>query len=89
MKMKGKVVAAAGAALLLSGCTTAEWEALAIGLSVAAVAASEMAAQSYPADPISCPYGQHIEYGYDSYGNEVAFCADDYPWSGEDSQGGQ
>ena len=87
MKTKGKAGAAAGLVLLLSGCTTAEWEALAIGLSVAAVAASEMAAQSYPADAISCPYGQHIEYGYDSYGNEVAFCVDDDPWSEVDAKG--
>ena len=72
--------------LELAAETTAEWEALAIGLSVAAVAASEMAAQSYPADPISCPYGQHVEYGYDSYGNEVAFCVDDDPWSEEDGK---
>lgn len=85
MKIKGKCLAISGAALLLSGCTTAEWEALAVGLSVAAVAASEMAAQSYVPGPTSCPYGQHIEYGYDEYGNSVAFCLDDRPWSQEDA----
>ncbi|UIP08019.1 hypothetical protein LY632_06405 [Erythrobacter sp. SDW2] len=85
MHIRGKVLAVSGAALLLSGCTAAEWEALAVGLSVAAIAASEVAAQSAN-QSISCPYGQHIEYGYDSYGNEVAFCIDDQPWSQEQSQ---
>lgn len=85
MHMRAKVLAVSGAALMLSGCTTAEWEALAIGLSVAAVAASEMAAQSANAS-ISCPYGQHVEYGYDEYGNSVAFCIEDQPWSQEQAQ---
>lgn len=85
MSIGRKFGLAACGGLLLSGCTTAEWEALAVGLSVAAIVASEAAAQSAN-QSISCPYGQHIEYGYDSYGNEVAFCIDDQPWSGEQSQ---
>ena len=85
MDIRGKALAASGAALLLSGCTAAEWEALAVGLSVAAVAASEIAAQSYATGPTSCPYGQHLEYGYDEYGNTVGFCVDD-PYSSAEEQ---
>ena len=80
MNIRGKVLAASGAALLLSGCTAAEWEALAVGLSVAAVAASEMAAEAYANGPTSCPYGQTLQHGYDEYGNSIRFCLDD-PYS--------
>ena len=77
MSIKRNCIALSAAGLLLSGCTAAEWEALAVGLSVAAVAASEMAAETYANGPTSCPYGQTLSYGYDEYGNAIRFCLDD------------